>query len=325
MPRVSTDWIFAEAGRRPDEIDEVIDARGLRDAAGAAERSGNRELSRDITILRKAWLQEADNLVPAYAKARGEAFKRFKAEDAFEAGENFVKRVGKMGDREFALAKKEVAGWNETERELFKRGGGQQLSQWLRSIPENQDVVPKILNSPAARQQMEMLFGAPIVRRLEARKRVEQIMEWGHKAVSGNSTTAFQLALERGGYASLGGAGIGGGYALLSGDNPLTTAAVVSAAAAGNKRIQLAVNAKVLDKIGKMLASNDPTQYERALSMIVSNQKLFNAVRQISANVERAGAGTIGSESAGPVATRLPAMLNPGRAENEPATERPVQ
>lgn len=297
-------------------IDSI--SRALRDFAGAAERSGNRELSRDVTVLRKAWLQEADKLVPAYAKARGEAFKRFKAEDAFEAGQNFVKRVGKMGDREFALAQKEIAGWSQTEKELFKRGGGQELSQWLRSLPENQDVVPKLLNSDAARRQMEMLFGAPAVRRLEARKRVEQIMEWSHKAVSGNSTTAFQLALERGGLASLGGAGIGGGYALLSGDNPLTSAAIVSGLMAGNKRLQLAVNAKVLDKVGKMLASNDPTTYQRALNMVVSNQKLFNAIRQISQQIERAGAGTAGSEAAGPISQRVPLMIGRASEEDQP-------
>lgn len=299
-------------------------ARALRDFAGSAERSGNRELSRDVTILRKAWLEEADKLVPAYAKARGEAFKRFKAEDAFEAGQNFVKRVGKMGDREFSLAQKEVNSWSPSERELFKRGGGQELAQWLRSIPENQDVVPKILNSDAARQQMTMLFGAPAVRRLEASKRVEQIMEFGHKAVSGNSTTAFQLALERGGNSALAGAGLGGGYALLSGDNPLTSGAIASGLLAGNKRLSLAVNAKVLDSLGKMLASGNRHQYEAAINSIVKNEKLFNAIRQISLGIEKGGAGATGAETAPAISQRVPLMIGGPRAENEPEARPPL-
>lgn len=305
------------SGRSSSVFDlHAVDAisRGLRDAQGAAARAGNNELSRDITILRNAWLKEADSLVPAYAKARGEAYKFFKAEDAFEAGQNFAKRTGKLGDREMAQARAEIAKMTTSERELFRRGGGQELAQRLRSLPENRDVTLQILNSPAAREQMELLLGAAATRRLEARRRVEQIMEYGKTAVSGNSSTAFQLNMQQAGAGALAGAG-GYGYGLVSGDNPLSSAAVFGALGAGNKRLKMAVNAKVLDKVGKMLASNDPAQYERAMNAIVKNEKLFNAIRQISANVERAGAGTTGGQLSGSV----PAVAMPriGRAEEE--------
>lgn len=294
----------------------AVDAisRGLRDAQGAAARAGNNELSRDITILRNAWLKEADSQVPAYAKARGEAYKFFKAEDAFEAGQNFAKRTGKLGDREMAQARAEIAKMTASERELFRRGGGQELAQRLRSLPENRDVTLQILNSPAAREQMELMLGAAATRRLEARRRVEQIMEYGKTAVSGNSSTAFQLNMQQAGAGALAGAG-GYGYGLVSGDNPFSSAAVFGALGAGNKRLKMAVNAKVLDKVGKMLASNDPAQYERAMNAIAKNEKLFNAVRQISGNLERAGAGTTGGQLSGSV----PAVSMPriGRAEEE--------
>src|SRR5262249_43046944 len=154
----------------------------------------------------------------------------------------------------------------------------------------------QILNSSSARQQMELLFGAPAVRRLEARRRVEQIMEMGKNAVSGNSTTALQQAALQGGIGTLAGAGAG----LLSGNDPFTTGTVVGLLAAGNKGLRTRVNAEVFNRVGRMLASNDPRQYEAAINLIVRNERLLQTARQISSNIERAGAGTVGGEVSGP-------------------------
>src|SRR5262249_48761169 len=115
----------------------AVDAvsRALRDVQTKAVTSGDREFARQVTILRKAWLQEADKQVPLYGKARNEAMKAFKVrgfgdeiENAYQAGQAYVEKMGlggRLGQNELSKLEKIVNQFSPQERELFRRGSGE--------------------------------------------------------------------------------------------------------------------------------------------------------------------------------------------------------
>jgi hypothetical protein len=64
--------------------------RALDDAANAARRGGRNEEASTLSALSRQMRAELDRLVPSYARARSTAAAFFGAENALEAGQNFV-------------------------------------------------------------------------------------------------------------------------------------------------------------------------------------------------------------------------------------------
>ncbi len=301
----------------------AVDAvsRALRDFQTRAVSSGDREFAREVTILRKAWLAEADKQVPLYAKARGEAMKAFKVrgfgdeiENSYQAGQAYVGKMGvrgNIGQNDLAKMEAIIKQMSPAEKELFRRGAGDHFAYLLEKIPENRAVWSQILASTGAIHQMEVAFGKPFTRRLIARRDVEKIMDFSRTAVMGNSTTALQQNLTAAGLGTL----VGAGGGIASGNDPIKAGSIWGALALAYKPVQRQVSAKVFDNIGKMITSGSPAQYEAAMKQVVNNEKLFNAVRQLAQQIERGGAGTAGGESAPQIAQRVPLMI--GRAGEE--------
>ncbi|MBR0967912.1 hypothetical protein JQ554_27115 [Bradyrhizobium diazoefficiens] len=134
------------------------------------DKTGTPEAKDWARILR----EHLDEVVPSYATARAGAAKFFKAGDALEAGENFVGASQRFGIPE---TRKALAKMSPEERQLFQDGYISRLVQTIEKTGDRRNVVNQIMNSPAAREEMHVAIGPQRTKELEARLRVESIMD----------------------------------------------------------------------------------------------------------------------------------------------------
>lgn len=276
----------------------------LDDAASAAARAGRNSEAGVIGDLARTLRTELDAAVPSYAQARAGAAHFFGANDALEAGQNFVNR-----NMTSAEARRALAQMSPTERQLFQDGFVSRFSETLNQIGDRRSVLNKIAESPAAREKLNVALGQQRAHELEAGLRVEGIMDLARGAVQGNSTTARQLA-ELG---LAGGAfGFSGGVA-----NPLDPGAVMNAAIVyGALRGKNAINERLSRRVAEMLTSQDPRILMQGVRTVANNRNLFNALRSADRGLARV------SGQQAPVSTPLQ-MVGIGRTEDQPNIPRP--
>jgi len=227
-----------------------------------------------------------DELVPSYETARAGAAKFFGAGDALEAGQNFVGASQKFG---IPAARKQLAKMSADERQLFQDGYVSRLVETIEKTGDRRTILNKISSSPAAREEMNVALGRERAAEVEARLRVEGIMDLARPAVQGNSTTARQLV-------ELGLAGGVGGYEGYQGDpQALMKAALVYGAARGHRMI----DERVAKEVAKLLVSDNVGQLQRGLRIISKNQNMLGAIRNADA-----GLAAIAARGAAPTGSR---------------------
>lgn len=260
--------------------------RELDDAVGAAQRAGRREEAANLTQLTRTLRGELDRLVPSYQTARAGASQFFDAENAIEAGENFVGASHRFGIPETRRA---LARMSPQERQLFQDGYVSRLVQTIEQTGDRRTILNKIAQSPAAREEMTVALGRERAAEVEARLRVEGIMDLARPAVQGNSTTTRQLV-------ELGLAGGVGGYESYQGDpQALVHAALVYGAARGHR----VIDERVAREVARLLVSNNVGQLQRGLRLLSRNQNLMGAIRNADA-----GLAAIGARGATPTGSR---------------------
>lgn len=272
----------------------------LDSAASQALRSGSNEAG-TLTQLSRTLRAELDSQVPSYAGARAGAASFFGAENALEAGQNFV--ASKMGNREARAA---LGRMSPQERQLFQDGFVSRYVEMLREVGDSRNILNKINDSPAARERLHIAVGQQRATELEALLRVEGLMNLPRQAIQGNSTTARQLA-ELG---LAGGAVSYGGISTYNMDpTNMAGAAVVAALVAGRR----GVDQRVAQRVAEMLASRDPDVFRRGVQMVARNQRMMDALRSTDRRLALVG----GQQT--PVG--IPGLQGPatGRAdENQP-------
>lgn len=277
----------------------------LDDAASAAARAGRNGEAGVLGDLARTLRGELDSAVPAYQRARAGAAHFFDAENALEAGQNFVGKNMTSADARRALAQ-----MTPTERQLFQDGFVSRFIDTINQTGDRRNILNQIAASPAAREKLNVALGRQRAEELEAGLRVEGIMDLARNAVQGNSTTARQLA-------ELGLAG--GAYGFSGGGiNPLTDPGAVMNAAIvyGAARGKNAINERLSRRVAEMLVSSDPRTITRGVQTIARNHNLFNSLRSADRGLARVG----GEQSPG-----LPALqaAGVGRAEDQPNVPRP--
>jgi hypothetical protein len=228
-----------------------------------------------------------DELVPSYQKARAGAAHFFGANDALEAGQNFVGRNMTAGEARAALSK-----MSDTERQLFQDGFVSKYVDTLNQVGDRRSVLNKIAESPAAREKLNIALGPEKAAQLEAKLRVEGIMDFARKAVTGNSTTVRQLT-ELG----LAGTGAGiGGYASSGDINPLgSPGAIISGLLTlGVAKGKSKIDSSVARKIADLLVSRNPTDLKRGADIIAKSPRLMESLRGADKYIARV-AGEEGS------------------------------
>lgn len=281
--------------------------RELRDASQAAYRAGRNGEGEALSNLARTMRAELDRLVPEYGQARGAALQFFQAENALEAGQNFVRQ--NLGNREARVA---LARMSPQERQLFQDGFVSRFIETIEATGDRRNVLNSIANSAAAREKLNIALGPQRAAELEAILRVEGIMDLARGAVQGNSTTPRQLAEL--GFA--GGAGSVGAYGAYNLDpQQMTYAAVAGALLAGKKGI----DTRVARRVAEMLTSNDPRVLRRGINLVARNERMMNSLRAADQRIARIGAAEAPTGSA-------PAIQSMGtsRAEEEqPGVPRP--
>jgi hypothetical protein len=201
---------------------------------------------------------ELDTQVPAYKQVREGAASFFGAQDALEAGRNFVTARGENADYQRGLAK-----MNPAERGLFASGFASELAGKVHELRDAQNVLNQtFLTSPAAKERVNMALGPDKAKELEVYLRAETLADRLRGAL-GNSTTARQL--HEMGLAATGGAGLlaGEGLEFFRGEggsnegHALGMALAIGGAFAKHKSD--VVQRSVARAVGEMLASQRPS------------------------------------------------------------------
>ncbi|QPF87039.1 hypothetical protein IC762_12370 [Bradyrhizobium genosp. L] len=272
--------------------------RNLDDQFTKLQRSGENSAARDVGDLRSQLLGVLDQEVPSFANARAGAARAFGAQDAMEAGANFVNSRMENADARRALGR-----MSAPERQLFQRGYASALINKIDEMGDRTTILNKLSSSPAERERMEIALGPQNSRSVEAFLRVEGLMDRARNAVVGNSTTARQLA-------ELGLAG--GAYGIAShGDLTDPRAVATGMLVYGLTRGNHAINERVARRVGEMLASNNPDVVQRGIQMIARHARILNGFRAMD---------NVGSRAAGQQSAKIaPAVQGPvpSRADDE--------
>lgn len=277
----------------------------LDDAASAAARAGRNGEASTVRDLARSLRTELDTHVPSYRQARAGATHFFDAENALEAGQNFVGKNMSATDARRALSQ-----MTPQERQLFQDGFVSKFIDTLNQTGDRRSILNKIAESPAAREKLEIAIGRPRAQELESGLRVEGIMDLARNATQGNSTTARQLT-ELG---LAGGVGFGANGFDTGSLHPsaLMSAALVYGAAKGHGKINENVSRHVAD----LLTSNNPQTLFRGIQMVARNSTLFNALRSADRGLARVG---------GDQGANVPVLQAAGvsRANDQPDVPRP--
>lgn len=228
--------------------------------------------TRESQFLSRSLRSHLDELVPSYRTARAWAAQAFGAQDALEAGQNFVS--SSMPIKEARIAFQQL---NNAEREMFRQGFASDLLDKIAKSGDRRNIVNSIFGSADARERLNLALGPQGAQRIEAAARLENVMDLLRTAVQGNSTTARQLA-------ELGLAG-GTGYLYSGGD--LTTTGGFALAALLARRGAARIDQRVATRVAEMLSSNDPQILRNAYNMVARNQSIMAAVRRAENDLSR--------------------------------------
>lgn len=247
--------------------------RDLRDAVESARNSGNPSRAGYLGQLHDALTGELDRQVPEFNTARVGAARAFGAQDALEAGRNFVTARGE--NSQYA---QDLGRMSDPERELFGRGFASELANRLMEIPDNKNVVNSaFLSNPAARQRIEMALGPDRARQLETYVRLEKVAD-RLRGELGNSTTARQLhEMGLAGHAGLAGAGLLAGEH-LGGELGLWGMGLGLAAAFAHNRAS-AVQRNIAGRVGELLASPNQGDLAQGVRATAGSPRLRAALR----------------------------------------------
>jgi len=274
---------------------------------GKAKRAGDNTLVGELQPLKSGLVNHLDELVPTYQEARAGAAHFFGAENALEAGQNFVGASSRYG---MPAARDAMARMSAQERQLFQDGYVSRLVEKIDATGDRRNIVNQVMTSPAARAEIRLALGPGRSTELEAQLRVEGIMDLARRAVQGNSTTARQLA-------ELGLAGGGGALGIHGGvtqdPREMTVAALMGALAMGGRHI----DQRVARRVAEMLVSDDPGVLRRGVQVIARNNQFLNSLRAADQRLARIG---------GQQSTNIPVLQTRGSGrgdEQQPNVPRP--
>ncbi len=279
--------------------------RELRGMIDEAQRAGNSTVARRLMALRRQLVNELDAAVPEFGAARGTA-RAFKgAEDAYEAGRNYVS----MGREDMRAALRQMSA---AEHELFARGFTQELIEKIDSVRDRVNVINQaFLSSRDAREKMQLALGPERAAELESFLRSEDIVDRLRQAL-GNSTTARQLHEigAAGGASAVIDQALGGGFSISR---------IISAAfgAAILRQGGQMIDQRVATRVGEMLASGNPQLLAQGAQLVAGRPRLMNAMRLISNVGTRELIAAAGAPNLMAAGMTLGAHLRPAPAEPE--------
>jgi hypothetical protein len=249
--------------------------------ADAVSRPGKASNVADLTAIKNALLEHLDAAVPSYASAR-EGHELLKgSSNALEAGAKFVT---KNFDNEKIRAA--LAHMKPTDRRLFQDGFVSKYIDDLEHTGDTRNVLNKINDNPAAREKLNMVLGKEKADALEAKLRVEGIVDLSRKVLAGSQTMRYILE-----------GGLAVGSDVASGFNPANPDpisfikfALTYGLAKGSKAGLAHINQRVLTETAKALVSRDPAVLQRGLQLVSKNKNFLESIRRFDQAFARASA-----------------------------------
>lgn len=263
--------------------------QGLDDQTNAAYRTGNKYQGSQIAALKNALVTNLDQEVPSYATARQGASEFFKADNALEAGENFL-GMSKVADIDGM--KKAVANYTPAEQAMFSRGLASQIVQKAQNASERSNIV-NLFNSPETAEKMQVGLGANAAP-IEAYLRRESAMERFRNALAGGSNTtelaSSVLSHVAGAVANPTVGALSGAYAGFHESPSYAPSEMLPRMAAGAatgafmgalKKQWSNVNEAVANHVAEQLVSPDPTQVQAAIMRVSRNPAMMQGLRKV--------------------------------------------
>lgn len=246
--------------------------------ARQAQRSGA-DAGADFQIIRQL-RDELDRIVPGYRQVREGAATFFGAEDALEAGANFARRNFDLREAQRAFAR-----FSAPERELAAQGFTSEILGVAGRSNFRADLVRQIWGSPDNRNKFRLILGPQRARQFEAFMNIEALFNAPRNAVQGNSRTAQYLA------------SIGLSSTITGAFTGDFQSAVIAGVLGGGVRLGLrGVDRRVAQRIGEMLASDDPRVFMQGLNRIAGNPSLMGRLRQAIAAMGSGRAAAISGQ-----------------------------
>jgi hypothetical protein len=276
-----------------DYVKKGLDARieGMKRSGGIEDLNSKQKADfAGLVDARKALVAHLDKVAPEYKDARAGAAAFFGAENAVEAGQNFVKMSGSLTDARLAHNK-----MNDAQKSLFAEGFVSDLADKISKISDNRSItIDKIFNSTDGKARINLALGPAKAAHLETFLRIEDIHDLARKML-GNSTTARQAIeahLASGAGKTLTSATFGGMMAALEAystgqiDSKTFFTFAVTGGLSGGRAF---VNTKVARRIGELLASDRPHDIIAITRMVANNHQVGRAIRGAETAIEKLG------------------------------------
>lgn len=253
--------------------------RNARDAADEMLRKGQNSAGSALKGVSVQLRNELDRMVPEFAQARAGAAHYFGADNALDAGANFVTSKYENNQARLALAR-----MTPQQKQLFQDGFVDRFVKQINETGDRRSILNNIANSPAQRDRLNIALGPQRASELEAHLRVEGLMDQARGAIQGNSTTARQLT-------ELGLAGgAGAGLSVLSGGGIGDPQSVINGALLfGAARGHAAIDSRVSRQVAQLLTSNNPAHLANGMRILARTPGLMGALRNADVALARTG------------------------------------
>lgn len=254
--------------------------RSLSDEENVLRSRGRMEEAANVGGLRSAIQDELDQQIPEFRQARGTAATFFGASDALDAGRRVATGAFGAADARDTVGQRIATGrWTPdqidaararmtpSEQRMFREGYVSAWTDRLNKTGDNRNIVTLLNGNTAIRDEMEAVLGPNASRQMQAFMNAERMIDRVRSAVTGNSTTARQLA-------ELGLATTAG--SAVSGFNPTdpTGWIVGFLTYRGVHRGLASVDRRVAEATARMLTSDDPAILQRGLAQLAHSPML---------------------------------------------------
>jgi hypothetical protein len=274
--------------------------RQLKNEIGAAQRAGRSEDVTRLSGVRDRMLADLDAQVPEFGDARRTAASFFGAENALDAGKNFVT----SREKDLTESARNFMALKPEEKQIFQRSFASELATQIEAIPPNADLTAKskvldsvFLRDGLPRRKIEMVLGPQKTNELEAQLRLEEGTDRVRRVVQ-EPNWLKDMAKNAASHAGLASA-VGGVEYLREGEFDPKVIVGIGLGFGIYRKAAGKLDAKVALKIGQVLASDDPAAFQKAAQMVGSSEPIMNALRSFTAAGTRVSAADVGFENLG--------------------------
>lgn len=257
------------------EFDAVI--------AAAKDAKDNTKVA-SLTTIKNKMVEELDEAIPDYKRARGIFADYMGVNNAADAG----KQIFKMLDNPNLLDQPFMKALNATssaERGMLASGLLTSMKDMVRTQPDSRLIATRLLKSPQSREVVEKIIGTRKVKELEMMIKLEKVAAQLRNRVQGNSATAARGEMTKMIASELGWASAGAGVGALASGSLFDPWNAFTAGLGTLSKRRVAKSQKAwADKLADYIISGDMKQFRQVAQQMTASP---HAQRDVTKTVER--------------------------------------